>query len=326
MAGTSKYDFYLYLLMGTGGGIMAILKRGLGTAFVFITIVLNPDFAYTQACCGPGGAGGGTPFFVSGGGSGVGYRLKTVRHYAYSARHPGFMTGLESAGLTDKSEVGFTPRLEYFRSLEANDRSIFDIYGGAFYTVFLYAPHSHQINLSENIAWRFVLTKNSRLVLRVDNENLAVFFPEESGIKYAVTAPSVMYSIALGFGDISVYAGFPVTVEPETRFASWAALEYEHPIGLGVSFSPYFDVSKRVSYSGITFTAFFAYNSFYAKAALPTNGDFTTFKIQPYLEYTLRNFVFWGGAELSIQPDDKFSANPFVGLAYNFYKPNVCLL
>jgi hypothetical protein len=286
---------------------------------LIILLLSLPFSGHAQDCCGPGGGGGGTLFTpTTAGGGGVHYRLKDVRHYAYSARHPGFTAGLESAGLTDTSQISLTPRLEYFTSLQANEKNSFDIYGAAFYTVFTEAPYSHQIDLSENIAWRFAVTENSRLIVRLDNENLFVFFPNESGVKYAVLDPSVGYVPALSFGDLSFYAGFPVSIKPETGFSSWACIGYEHPIGLGVSLCPRFALSPDVSYSGTTLTLTFAWDSFYAKAALLTNEDFTAFHIRPYAEYTLNNIIFWAGVDLFNLGKEEFSASLFIGVGYNF--------
>ena len=282
-----------------------------------------PFLGYAQDCCGPGGGGGGTLFTPTTAGSGgVHYRLKDVRHYAYSARHPGFTAGLESTGLTDTSQISLTPRLEYFTSLQANEKNSFDIYGAAFYTVFTEAPYSHQIDLSENIAWRFTVTENSRLVVRLDNENLFVFFPKESGLKYAVLDPSVGYVHALSFGDLSFYAGLPVSIKPKTGLASWACFGYEHPIGFGVSLCPRFALYPDASYTGTTLTLTFAWDSFNAKAALLANENFKVYQLRPYVEYTLKKFVFWAGVDLyNLGNKEKFSVNPFIGFGYNFEKP-----
>jgi len=287
-----------------------------------ILFLSMPFMAQAQDCCGPGGGGGGTQFTASAGSNSDHYRLKGVRHYAYSARHPGFTAGLESAGLTDKSQINFTPRLEYFTSAQANERNSFDIYGAAFYTVFVDEPYSHQIDLSENIAWRFAVTENSRLLVRIDNENLFVYFPKESGFKYVVIDPSVGYVHALSFGDLSFYVGFPLSIKPETGLSSWACLGYEHPIGLGVSLCPRFALvssdESPASYTGTTLTLTFAWDSFYAKAALLANQDFTAFHIRPYAEYTLRHFVFWAGVDLDNPGKEEFSTNLFAGVGYNF--------
>ncbi|MDR2943029.1 MAG: hypothetical protein LBV17_10600 [Treponema sp.] len=299
---------------------MGNIKTTSGKIAPLIILFLSlPFLGHTQDCCGPGGGGGGSQFNSSEyDDSGSHYRLKGVRHYAYSARHQGFTTGLESAGFTDKSQTSFTPRLEYFTSLQANEQNNFDIYGAAFYTVFLDAPHSHQVDISENIAWRFAITENSRLVLRIDNEDLFVIFPNESGIKYAVIDPSIGYIAALDFGDISFNAGFPVSIEPETGFSSWACLGYEHPIGLGVSLCPRFTLFPDPSYAGTTLTLTFAWDSFFAKAALLADKDFTVFQIRPYAEYTLKHCVFWAGVELGGIGEGEFSASPFIGFGYNF--------
>jgi hypothetical protein len=284
--------------------------------FVILYLFL-PFWGQAQDCCGPGGGGGGT-HFSSLDNDNEFYRLKDVRHYAYSARHPGFTAGLESSGLTDKSQISFTPRLEYFTSLQADERNSFDIYGAAFYSVFIDVPYSHQIDFSANIAWRFAVTDKSRLVVRIDNENLLVFFPKESGFKYAVLDPSAGYIAAFDFGDLSLYAGFPVSIKPETGLLSWACIGYEHPIGLGVSVCPRFTLAPESSYAGTTFNLTFAWDSFFAKAAFLTNDDFTAFHIRPYAEYTLDHFVFWAGVDMNNIGKEKFSANPFIGFGYNF--------
>ena len=299
------------------------MKLSTNKIFLLVILFLSlPFLGYAQDCCGPSGGGGGTQFVSTANsddsGADVGYRLKDVRHYAYSARHPGLTVGLESAGLTDKSTINITPRVEYYTSLQANEQNNFDIYGAAFYTVFTDAPHSHQVDLSENIAWRFAVTEKSRLVVRIDNENLFVYFPEDSGIKYAVIDPSVGYVHALSFGDLSFYAGFPVSIKPETEFSSWACIGYEHPIGLGVSLCPRFALSPNASYTGTTLTLTFAWDSFYAKTALLTNEDFTAFHIRPYAEYTLNHFIFWGGVDLFNLGKKEFSVNLFIGVGYNF--------
>ena len=277
-----------------------------------------PLLGHAQDCCGPSGGGGGGTLFISSAANSEHYRLKNVRHYAYSARHPGFTVGVESSGLTEISQISFSPRLEYFTSLQADERNSFDIYGAAFYTVFIEEPYSHQIDISENIAWRFAVTENSRLVVRIDNENLFVYFPKESGVKYAVLDPSIGYVAAFDFGDISLYAGFPVSLEPETTFLSWVCIGYEHPIGLGISLCPRFMLSPSASYTGFTLLLTFAWDSFYAKAALLVNDDFTVFHIKPYAEFTLNHFVFLAGVDLSNIGKEEFSVNPFIGIAYNF--------
>jgi len=292
----------------------------------FIVLFLSlPFLLQAQDCCGPGGGGGGIQFDASSGSGSDHYRLKGVRHYAYSGRHPGLTTGVESSGLADKSQINLTPYLEYFTSVQANERNSFDIYAAAFYTVFVDEPYSHQIDLSENIAWRFAVTEKSRLLVRIDNENLFVYFPKESGFKYAVIDPSVGYVHALSFGDLSFYAGFPLSLAPQTGFFSWACFGYEHPIGLGVSLCPRFalvtaDASSAAAYTGSTLTLTFAWDSFYAKAALLANEDFTAFHIRPYAEYTLKHFVFWAGVDLNNIGKKEFSASPFIGLGYNFEK------
>jgi hypothetical protein len=170
-----------------------ILKIQAALAVIFI---LFPVFSYAQDCCGPGGGGGGI-LGLSSSGDSDNYRIKGVRHYSYSLRHPGFNEGLESGGLTDKTKFNFTPRLEY-----SNTYDNLEIYSGLFYTFFLDAPHSHQIDLCENIAWRIAPADNTRLVFRLDNENIFVFFPEDSGLKYFAADPSAAWNAAYGFGDI----------------------------------------------------------------------------------------------------------------------------
>jgi hypothetical protein len=243
-----------------------------------ITIgIALPFFAYPQDCCGPGGGGGGGSAPVSAV-AGIGdyiYRLKSVRHYAYSARHPGFSLGAETGGITEGGEANISPRLEYQGSLTAGALGSFDIYGSAFYSVFFEKPHSHQLDLSENIAWRFSPDEDSRLVFRLDNEDLAVFFPDKAKFAYAALDPSVCYSRAFDFGDFSLGAGFPVLIKPESGLNSYAALGYEHPIGLSLSVCPRLALLPETRYSGTTFTLTFAWDAFFAKAAFVVNGDFT---------------------------------------------------
>jgi len=290
-----------------------------------IFLFFIPVLTYAQDCCGPSGGGGGANFISSDdedsdGAGGVHYRLKNVRHYTYTGRHPGFTVGLESAGLTEFSKISFTPRLEYFQSLRANEKNSFDLYGAAFYTVFIDAPYSHQVDFSENIAWRHVITDDSRLIVRLDNENLFVYFPTESGFKYSVIDPSVGYVHALSFGDLSFIAGFPVSIKPETGLSTWACFGYEHPIGLGISVCPRFALSPDASYSGTTLTFTFIWDKFFAKAALLINEgkDSKVINLQPYLEYTLDHFVFWTGVDLFYLGKEEFSASPFIGVGYNF--------
>jgi hypothetical protein len=269
-----------------------------------------PFLGHAQDCCGPGGGGGGGQFSSSD--SDANYRLKDVRHYSYSARHFGFTVGLENSDC-------ITPRVEYYTSLQANDRNSFNIYGALYYSVFPDEPHSHQADLCENIAWRLIASDNSRLTVRIDNETLFLFFPEDSGVKYAVFDPSIAYAYAFGFGDVSVSAGFPIDMTPETLFNSWACVGYEHPIGLGILLCPRFTMSPESSYSGTTFTLTFAWDSFYSKAALISNEDFSVISLRPYAEYTtLTNFVFWAGVDLFNIGKKEFFASPFIGVGYNF--------
>jgi len=304
-------------------------------------LFLIPVLTYAQDCCGPSGGGGGSNFFPDdddddNGEKNVHYRLKNVRHYTYTGRHPGFTVGLESAGLAGgKSETNFTPRLEYYKSLWANERNGFDLYGAVFYTAYIDAPYSHQIDFCENIAWRFSITDKSRLIVRVDNENLFVYFPTESGFKYSVVDPSVGYVHALSFGDLSVHLGFPVYIKPETGLYTWASFGYEHPIGFGVSVCPRFvliptdgtskdgtskDGTSNASYSGITLNFTFIWDKFFAKMAFLINEgkDSKVFILQPYFEYTLKNIVFWAGVDLYNLGNEKFSTNLFLGVGYNF--------
>jgi hypothetical protein len=113
-------------------------------AILVIIFILLTGFIYGQDCCGPGG-GGGTAFFTAGEAGTAGYRIKNTRRYAYSARHPGFTAGFEGGGITNTAQANISPRLEYSGSFGS-----FDVYGGAFYSVFFDKPHSHQIGLAEN--------------------------------------------------------------------------------------------------------------------------------------------------------------------------------
>lgn len=287
---------------------------------MIIVFTALPFFIYAQDCCGPGGGGGGGAPAISAV-TGVGdyiYRLKSVRHYAYSARHPGFVAGVETGGITDGGEANISPRIEYQGSLAAGGLGSFEVYGAAFYSVFFEKPHSHQIDLSENIAWRLAPDEDSRLVVRVDNEDLVVFFPDKATFAYAVLDPSLAYSRAFGFGDLSLSAGFPVLFKPETGLNSWFCLGYEHPIGLGLSVCPRLALLPDTQYSGTTFTLTFAWDAFFAKAAFVVNEDFTALSISPYAEFTLGHIFFWARADFGGLGSGDISASPFIGAAYHF--------
>ena len=277
-------------------------------------------FAYAQDCCGPGGGGGGGAAPVSEV-TGVGdyiYRLKSVRHYAYSARHPGFTVGAEAGGITDSGEANISPRAEYQESWGAGALGSFDVYGGVFYSVFFEKPHSHQANFAENIAWRLAPDEKSRIVVRVDNEDLVVFFPDKATFAWAVLDPSLAYSRAFGFGDLSLSAGLPVLFKPETGLNSWFCPGYEHPIGLGVSVCPRLALLPDIHYSGTTFTLTFAWDAFFAKAAFVVNEDFTALSISPYAEFTVGHIFFWAGSDFGGPGSGDVSASPFIGAAYHF--------
>jgi hypothetical protein len=292
------------------------MRKSLLIISVLITL---PVLTRAQDCCGPGGGGGGAPAIGSVAGSGdYVYRLKNVRHYAYSARRPGFTTGLESGGITDGGEANISPRLEYSDSPETNSYGTFDIYGAAFYTVFFEKPHSHQVDLAENIAWRLAPDEDSRLVFRLDNEDLVVFFPDKAVFAYAALDPSITYSRAFDFGDLSLSPGFPVLVKPESGLNSWLCLEYEHPLGLGVSVCPRFALLPDSEYSGTTFTLSLAWDKFFARAAFVANKDFTVCDIRPYAEFTLGHVVLWAGAEFGGLGSDDVSTSPFIGAGYHF--------
>ncbi|MDR2109824.1 MAG: hypothetical protein LBP32_00800 [Spirochaetaceae bacterium] len=288
----------------------------------YIIFLFLPFFAYGQDCCGPGG-GGGASIFTAGDKEGVGYRLRNVRPYAYSTRHPGFTAGLETGVISDGTAANITSRLEYQGSWDAGSwkpsfLGSFDIYGGAFYSFFLDKPHSHQADLAGNIAWRFAPGENSRLVFRLDNEDLFVFFPDTVILAYAALDPSLTYSRALSFGDLSLSLGFPVLIKPEGSFNSYAVLGYEHPMGLSVSICPRLALVPDLLYSGTTLTLGFAWDRFFMKAAFVTNKDFSACDIRPYAEFTLGHIVLRAGAELGGLGGDDVSINPFVGAGYHF--------
>jgi hypothetical protein len=287
---------------------------------IIIIFIALPFFAYAQDCCGPGGGGGGgAPVIAAVAGSGdYIYRLKNVRHYAYSARHPGFTAGLEGAGLTDGGEANISPCLEYQTSVGLGPLGSLDVYGVAFYSVFFETPYSHQANLAENIAWRLAPDEKSRLTVRLDNEDLVVFFPDKATFAYAVMDPSLAYGRAFSFGDLSVSAGLPVLFKPESGLNSWACLGYEHPIGLGVSVCPRFTLLPDTQYSGTTFTLTFAWDRFFAKAAFVANKDFTALSISPYAEFTLGHVIFHAGAEFNGIGGGDVSVSPFIGAGYHF--------
>jgi hypothetical protein len=287
---------------------------------VRITFMLLPLFAYTQDCCGPGGGGGGAATIsaaVAGSGDYI-YRLKNVRYYAYSARHPGFTAGLEGGGISDGTEAAVSPRLEYQGSWGAGALGSFDVYGAAFYTVFFEKPYSHQADLAENIAWRLAPDEKSRLVFRLDNEDLAVFFPDTAILAYAALEPGAAYSRAFGFGDLSLSAGFPVLFKPDSSLASWLALSYEHPVGLSVSISPRFALVPDTLYNGTTLALSFAWDRFFAKAVFVVNDDYSAWDIRPYAEFTLGHVVLWAGAEFGSIGTDTVSTNQFLGAGYHF--------
>jgi hypothetical protein len=282
--------------------------------------MLLPLFARAQDCCGPGGgdAGGALTSAAAVESGGYVYRLKNVRHYAYSARHPGFTAGLETGGISDGAEANITPRLEYQGSWEAGALGSFDMYGGAFYSVFLDKPYSHQADLAENIAWRLAPGENSRLVFRLDNEDLVVFFPGAAIFAYAALDPSVTYSHALGFGDLFLSLGFPVLIKPESGVNSYITLGYEHPIGLSVSLCPRLALAPELLYNGTTLTLGFAWDKFFMKAAFVVNKDLSACDIRPYAEFTFGHIVLRAGAELGGLGGDDVSINPFVGMGYHF--------
>ncbi|MDR2097620.1 MAG: hypothetical protein LBP37_03790 [Spirochaetaceae bacterium] len=234
-----------------------------------LTFLLLPVFSYAQDCCDPGG-GGGTSIFAASGAKDADYRIKSVRHYAYSARHPGFTAGLEVGGVTDIGEANISPRLEYSGSLGS-----LDLYGAAFYSVFFERPHSHQIDVSENIAWCLAPADHSSLVFRLDNEDLLVFFPDAVIFAYTALDPSVSYSRALSFGDISLSFGLPVLIKPDSGLNAYLTAGYEHPIGLSVSLCPRLALVPEARYSGSTLTLGFAWDTFFAKAAFVVNENFT---------------------------------------------------
>jgi hypothetical protein len=268
-----------------------------------------PFLGHAADCCGPGGGGGGNQFSSSD--SDANYRLKDVRHYTYGARHSGFSLGLESSD-------SITPRIEYYTTLQANEKNGFNLYGALYYSVYPDEPYSHQADLCENIAWRLTTSDNSRLTVRIDNETLFLYFPEDTGVKYAVLDPSIAFAYAFGFGDISVSAGFPINMT-ETLYNSWACVGYEHPIGLGISICPQFSMSPESSYSGTTFTLTFAWDSLFSRVALLTNEDFSVISLRPYVEYTtLNDFFFWAGIDLFNIGKKEFFVSPFIGIGYNF--------
>jgi hypothetical protein len=282
---------------------------------ILIAFIALPVFAYAQDCCGPGGGGGGgaAPTSAVVGSGGYIYRLKSVRHYAYSARHPGFVAGLEGGGITESGEANISPRLEYQGSFGS-----FDVYGAAFYTAFFEKPHSHQADLAENIAWRLAPDEKSRLVFRLDNEDLVVFFPDEVKFAYATLDPSAAYSRAFGFGDLFLSLGFPVLIKPESGLNSWFCAGYEHPVGLSVSVCPRFTLLPDAEYSGTTFTLTFAWDKFFSKAAFAANKDFSSVTISPYVEFSLGHIVFHAGADFGGIGTDDISVNPFIGAGYHF--------
>jgi hypothetical protein len=287
---------------------------------IIIVFMTLPVFVRAQDCCGPGGGGGGgaqAAAAVAGSGDYI-YRLKNVRHYAYSARHPGFTAGLEGGGMTENGGATVSPRLEYQGSLGAGAQGSFDVYGAACYSVFFEKPHSHQLDLAENIAWRLAPDEDSRLVFRLDNEDLVVFFPDSAVFAYAVLDPSVDYSRAFGFGDLSLSAGFPVLFKPEGGLNSWFCLGYEHPIGIGVSVCPRLALVPDTQYSGTTFTLSFAWDTFFVKAAFVVNEDFSVCDIRSYAEFTLGHVVFWTGADFGALGSGDVLVSPFIGAGYHF--------
>ena len=245
------------------------------------------------------------------------YRLRNVRHYAHSARHPGFTAGLEG-GAGDGAGALVSPSLEYQGSWGAGALGSFDVYGAAFYTVFSEKPYSHQVDLAENIAWRLVPYEKSRLVIRLDNEDLAVFFPDKVTFAYAVLEPGLAYSRAFAFGDLSLSAGFPVLFKPESGLNSWLALAFEHPVGLSVSICPRMALVPDARYNGTTLALGFAWDRFFAKAAFVTNSDLTALGVSSYAEFTLGHVVLRAGADFAGLGTETVSASPFAGAGYHF--------
>jgi hypothetical protein len=154
--------------------------------------------------------------------------------------------------------------------------------------------------------------------LRLDNEDLLVFFPDKATFAYAVLDPSLAYSRAFGFGDLSVSVGLPVLFKPDSGLNSWFCLGYEHPVGFGVSVCPRLALLPDTEYSGTTFTLSFAWDSFFAKAAFVVNNDFTVCDIRPYAEFTLGHVVLWAGAGFGGLGSGDVQINPFIGAGYHF--------
>jgi hypothetical protein len=294
------------------------MNKGIVWIMAFMAL---PVFSYAQDCCGPGGGGGGgamAPSASAGGSGDYIYRLKNLRHYSNSGRHPGFTAGLEGGGITDGGEANISPRVEYQGSWDTGVLGSIDFYGAAFYSVYFEKPHSHQADLAENIAWRLAPDDDSRLVFRLDNEDLVVFFPDDATFAYAVLDPGVTYSRAFGFGDLSFSAGVPVLIKPESGLNGYVTAGYEHPIGLGVSVCPRLTLIPDAAYSGTTFTLTFGWDSLFAKAAFVANKDFSVWGINPYVEVTLGRVVLWAGADVGGLGSGDVSASPFVGAGYHF--------
>jgi hypothetical protein len=274
--------------------------------------MLLPLSARAQDCCGPGG-GGGAAVFDAAENAGAEYRLKNARRYAYSMRHPGFTAGLEAGGITDRVDANLSPHIEYSGSFGS-----IDLYAAVFYSAFFGKPHSHQLDAAVNVAWRLAPDESSRLVFRLDAEDLAVFFPDDVVYAYAAREPGVSYSRAFWFGDLSLSLGFPVLLEGDGGLNSYATLGYEHPIGLGVSARPRLSLIPDAEYSGSTLTLTFAWDTFFVKAAFIMNGDSSACNVRPYLEYTAGHVVLWGGVEFDGLGETDVSVNPFLGAGYNF--------
>jgi hypothetical protein len=192
------------------------------------------------------------------------------------------------------------------------------VYGAGFYSVFFEKPYSHQADLAENIAWRLAPDEDSRLVFRLDNEDLVVFFPDKAVVAYATLDPSVFYGRAFGFGDLSLSLGFPVLIKPDSGLNGYLTFGYEHPIGLGLSVCPRLSLLPDTEYSGTTFTLSFAWDTFFARAAFVVDKDFTACDIRPYAEFTLGHVVFWAGADFGALGSGDILVSPFIGAGYHF--------
>jgi hypothetical protein len=226
--------------------------------------------------------------------------------------------------VADEAVLGVTPQLIYENSFDA-----LDVFAELDYSFTFEEEDLVQgLYAEEELGYNLSLGETSTLSFIVNNQNTILVAPElPDGFNsvLGVVEPSVKFTQAFDFGDLSAQVGFPIEylleVEDESALSVYLTLAYATDFGLGIELTPItYNIDPDQEVSGYGLLVSYEQDLFYGEVEVTTDKDFKVFVITPTVEVYLNDFTFWVTADFENvgDPDNDVAITPAIGVKYSF--------